>query len=426
MDITLNRARIGGSITVPSSKSQTIRALLIATFSHGTSIITNPLISSDTTSCIEACRALGATIEVGNNYIKLDAPTQFPDSVEIDCGNSGTTLYLLCAMVASQNIKATFFGDSQLNRRPVEQLLQALIKLGVTVSYPQDNKKEWYPPFTLRGPIKGGSVTITCHTSQHLSALLLGGVMAKDSINITVDLLNEKPYVEMTLQWLKHQKLSIEHNASLTSFYIRGRERYAPIDVTIGGDYSSALFFFAAGAITKGTIEVKGLNRDDTQGDKEALTILEKMGCTVNYSDDKVTLSLSEDDELVAGTFDLNAIPDALPMLAVVASFARGTTILGNVPQARIKETDRIECMKKNLKNLGVRVEDTIDSIIIHGNHSIQGGVVDGYGDHRIIMAMAIASLQSQTPITIKGIEAVEVTFPTFFTLLETIKQENI
>lgn len=425
MNITLNRAHIGGTITVPSSKSQTIRALLIATFSKSTSIIKNPLISSDSMSCIDACRTLGATIEIEEDYIRVKPPTKFPDVVEIDCGNSGTTLYLLCAMVASLSTRATFFGDNQLNNRPVQPLLQALMELGVEVSYPSNNTKEWYPPFTLQGPITGGEVNVSGHTSQYLSALLLGSVMAQSSVEIKVDLLNEKPYVEMTLEWLKKQQLSLQHDEALSYFYIKGKEEYSSIDVTIGGDYSSASFFFSAAAVAKGTIEVKGLNRNDTQGDKEVLTILEKMGCTIHYSDDRVIVSLEEDDELVGGTFNLNAIPDALPILAVVASVARGTTVLSHVPQARIKETDRIDCMKKNLQILGVQVEDTIDSIIIHGQKSLNGGLVNGYGDHRIIMAMAIASLVAHSPITIQGIEAVEVTFPTFFTLLETIKQEN-
>jgi len=424
MDITLNKATVRGSITVPSSKSQTIRALLIATFAHSQSIIHNPLISSDTRSCIEACKTLGAIIEEHPEYITVLPPSQFPDSVNIDCGNSGTTLYLLCAMVASKKITATFSGDNQLNNRPVQPLLEALIDLGVEVSYPLSNSREWYPPFTLSGPIIGGGVDILCHTSQHLSALLLSGVMAQESIDISVELLNEKPYVEMTLDWLKQQNLIIKHNTHLTNFFIPGRQTYHPIDVTISGDFSSASFFFCAAAVAKGIVEVKGLNKDDKQGDKEVLSILEKMGCSVEWHDDSVVVSLSREEELKGGTFDLNAIPDALPILAVAASFAKGTTTLMNVPQARIKETDRIEGMKKNLEILGVKVEDTIDSIIIHGTSKVDGGVVDGFGDHRIIMAMAIASLNTEHPITIKGIEAVEVTFPTFFTLLETIKRE--
>ncbi len=425
MDITLNKAKIEGSITVPSSKSQTIRALLIATFAHSVSIIHNPLISSDTMSCIKACRALGAIIEEHPDYLRIVAPTQFPASVSIDCGNSGTTLYLLCAMVASKEITATFYGDEQLNSRPIQPLLEALADLGVEVSYPNHNSKEWYPPFTLSGPIIGGGVNITCNTSQHLSALLLSGVMAQESIDISVELLNEKPYVEMTLDWLKQQKLIVKHNTSLTNFFIPGKQTYNPIDVSISGDFSSASFFFGAAAVAKGTIEVHGLNKEDKQGDKEILSILEKMGCTVIWHEDTVVVSLAENEELIAGTFDLNAIPDALPILAVVASFAKGTTTLMNVPQARIKETDRIACMKNNLEAIGVKVEDTIDSIIIHGQHTVKGGVVDSFKDHRIIMAMAIASLNTESPITIYGIDAVEVTFPTFFTLLERIKQEN-
>lgn len=425
MDITLKKGQIGGTIKVPSSKSQTIRALLVATFAQGNSIIHNPLYSSDTLSCIAGCRALGAVIIESEETLIVQSPIEFPTKVTIDCGNSGTTLYLLSAMVASFPIEATFTGDAQLKNRPVRPLLEALISLGVELSYPSNYTKQWYPPFTLKGPVKGGSVNITCHTSQHLSGLLLGSILGEGTTEIHVDLLNEKPYVEMTLQWIEKQQLSMEYNKELTHFVIPGKQSYKPINVTIGGDYSSASFFFCAAAVAKGSIRVTGLLKEDKQGDKEILSILEQMGCEVVWQEEAVTVSPPQSKELVGGEFDLNAIPDALPILAVTACFVKGTTILGNVPQARIKETDRIESMKVNLEKLGVKVEDTEDSLIIHGSGSLDGGIVDGFEDHRIIMAMAIASLNTETPLTIKGIEAVDVTFPSFFTLLETIKQEK-
>ncbi len=425
MNITLRKASIEGTIRVPTSKSQTIRALLIATFSEGVSIIHNPLYSSDTRSCIEGCRALGAVIEEHQTYLTLHAPQTLPTGITIDCGNSGTTLYLLSAMVSSMPIEVTFTGDDQLKNRPVKPLLEALISLGANVTYPIENTKKWYPPFSLTGPIKGGSVHITCHTSQHLSGLLLGSILSKGQTEIHVDLLNEKPYVEMTLDWLHNQGISLDYNTNLTHFLIPGNQKYKPIEVSIGGDYSSASFFFCAAAITSSTIHIKGLIENDRQGDKEVLSILIAMGCDVIWKDGVVSVSVPLGRDLVGGVFDLNAIPDALPILAVAACFIKGTTILGNVPQARIKETDRIESMKVNLTKLGVFVEDTEDSIIIHGTGTLMGGIVDGFGDHRIIMAMAIASLKSETPLTIQGIDAVDVTFPTFFTLLESIKQEN-
>jgi len=227
----------------------------------------------------------------------------------------------------------------------------------------------------------------------------------------------------MTLNWLSQQHINLSFDTDMTKFIIPGNQKYTPFESTIAGDFSSASFFFCAGAISSSPLTISGLDKSDPQGDKEVLTILEKMGCLIIWEDDCVTVSAPEG--LHGGTFDLNAIPDALPILAVTACYAKGTTILGNVPQARIKETDRIESMKQNLRELGAQVEDTEDSLIIHGMGELKGGNCCGFGDHRIIMAMAIASLRSSGPITIDDIDAVSVTFPTFFTLLDSIKKEK-
>jgi 3-phosphoshikimate 1-carboxyvinyltransferase len=422
MELTLYPSNIHGSIPIVPSKSQTIRALLIAAFSKGTSTIYNPLHSSDTASCLQVIKQLGVKVESNTESIIVQSTGSFENEVILDCGNSGTTMYLAAGMIASSSIKATFTGDNQLKNRPVRPLLEALKNLGVSISYPPENKKEWYPPFTLQGPIEGGEIDITCHTSQHLSALLLGCVMGKKSSIVNVLLLNERPYVEMTLNWLKDQQMNLSFDQEMRRFVIPGNQYFTPFTATVAGDFSSASFFFCAGAISGSTLTISGLDKNDPQGDKEVLTILEKMGCTIVWKEDCVTINAP--NALRGGTFDLNAIPDALPILAVTACFAKGKTILGNVPQARIKETDRIESMKQNLSALKVHVEDTDDSLIIHGEGKIGGGLCKGFDDHRIIMAMAVASLRATSPITIDNIDAVDVTFPTFFQLLESIKKE--
>lgn len=168
---------------------------------------------------------------------------------------------------------------------------------------------------------------------------------------------------------------------------------------------------------------MEGLDPDDPQGDKQILAILETMGCTIFWEGNSVTIKGPPRGTLKGGDFDLNAMPDALPILAVTACFAKGTTKLGNVPQARIKETDRIAVMYQNLSNLGAEVQELDDALIINGKGSLQGGTCLGFGDHRIIMAMAIAALSCDGPLTIEGTEAVDVTFPTFFQLLESIRK---
>lgn len=422
MDITLTPSAVQGSVQVPASKSQTIRALLIALFASQSSTIRHPLYSSDTLSALGACRVLGAVVDETEESILLTPPSSFPPSVEIDCANSGTTLYLLAAMIAATDTRATFTGDEQLKRRPVTPLLEALKTLGASVEY---QGEEGYPPFTVQGPIKGGDVTMYCHTSQYLSGILLASVMSPSPVHITVPLLNEIPYVRMTLAWLEKQGQHVSYTDTLSSIEVSGGSHYRAFDEKIAGDFSSASFFFCAAAVTHSSLTIEGLDRSDPQGDKEVLEILEKMGCSVTWKDDCVTVSMEPERNLSGGTFDLNAIPDALPVLAVTAAFAEGTTVLANVPQARIKETDRIATMRANLEILGVEVEEREDALIVHGTGRVDGGIVQGYDDHRIIMAMAIASLAAQEEVTIQGIDAVEVTFPTFFTLLTSITKEK-
>ncbi len=430
MDITLTPTPVGGTITIPASKSQTIRALLLASFAQGTSIIHNPLDSQDTRSCMLACKAFGAELtplapqaDTGVHALRVQGFGLPRQSVTIDCGNSGTTLYLAVGMAANSPHAITFTGDDQLRKRPIGNLLTSLSDLGAQICKTPEGEIPSYPPFTIHGPLAGGKTSITCHTSQHLSALLLGTPLAEGSSDIQVPLLNEKPYVHITLAWLRSQQIDYVHNDDLSHFTIPGGQRFHPFEAMVNGDFSSAAFFFCAAAISGGTITVQGLDRNDPQGDKEILPILGAMGCSISWQGNGVTVTGPPKGLLKGGEFDLNAMPDALPILAVTACFARGTTKLGNVPQARIKETDRIAVMHKNLTALGAQVEELPDALVIHGTGTLRGGVCDGFDDHRIIMAMAVASLACNESITIHSIDAVAVTFPTFFQLLDSIRR---
>ncbi|NLA93327.1 MAG: 3-phosphoshikimate 1-carboxyvinyltransferase [Spirochaetales bacterium] len=417
MNKTLRRRAKSATIKIVSSKSHTIRALLIAAFASGESIIHNPLESEDTTACIAVCRALGATISYTNNSIKVVGAKELPPKVDVDCQNSGTTLYLAAGLAATTASEVTVRGDEQLNARPLRELLDALTALGARVT----SERYGYPPFTIRGPLLGGKTSIECHSSQFLSALLLATPLAQGSTTLEIPLLNDRPYVEMICAWLDEQKVTYAASPTLDHFFIKGGESYTPFEATIGGDYSSAAFFFCAAAISGTSIKVEGLQRNDSQGDKELLTILEEMGCKVEWDDEGVTVT---GDKLAGGNWDLNAIPDTLPILAVTAAFAHTESRLYNVPQARIKETDRIATMVANLRALGGDVEEGEDYLIIRGKGHLKGGNVKGFGDHRIIMAMAIASLGTQEPVTIDSVDAVAVTFPTVLILFNQISEE--
>ncbi len=434
---TISPSKVRGRAAVPASKSQTIRALLIAALADGTSIITNPLVSGDTLSCMKACSQLGASItrKEGTWTVRGVAPE--PDStgkppMVIDVGNSGTTLYLGLGAAAYLQRPVIFTGDEQIRRRPLESLTASLSDLGVYCELPVSRSlteelgiagalQEGSAPCLIRGPIAGGSTVISCPTSQYLSGLLLSCPLGLGESVIEVPLLHERPYVEMTLAWLDEQGISYTRDG-WSRFVIPGGQRYAGFEKMIAGDFSSASFFFCAAAVTGSTLTVSGLDRNDPQGDKDILGCLEQMGCSVSWIDENsLVIQGPEPGTLKPVELDLNAIPDTLPVLAVTACFAQGTTMLYNVPQARIKETDRIAVMCRELTKLGVRIEELDEGLLIHGGNGIAGGCVQGHGDHRVIMALAVGALAGKEEITIDDTSAVEITFPSFFTILEQI-----
>lgn len=408
------------TIWIPGSKSQTIRALLIAAFSKGESVIKNPLLSSDTESTASALKALGAKIVYDEEKCEYSVDsrklgTGFEKAI-LDLGNSGTGTYLLLGLAASLGKEITIKGDESLSNRPIGPLVNAYRSLGADI---KDNNG--FLPVTIKGPLKGGKAVIECRTSQYLSSLLLAAVLAEADVEIECPLLYEKPYVSITLSWLDRQEIDYEISTDYLKSKVKGMQAFKPGVFTVSGDFSSASFFFALAAMTGKSITVLGLDRNDPQGDKRVLEVLKEMGCKVEWVTDGV--KVKGPDELIGGTFDLNDIPDALPILSTLAVFAKSDVHFTNVPQARIKETDRISAMHDELTALGANIEEEEDGLMIHAGAILHGGNVKGYGDHRIIMALSIFSLM------VKGVEIddtrnVDVTFPTFFSLLESVKKE--
>lgn len=418
--VTLKKQLKDGTITIPASKSQTIRAFLIATFSKEKSIIRNPLISSDTNSCIEACRLLGAKIEFSKDkdiaYVDARGVNAEGKDLFINTQNSGTTTYLIYGLLGTLNARSVILsGDKQLNARPILPLVNAYRELGMKA-----HLEGTTPPVKIIGALKGGRTSIECRTSQYLSSLLLALPLAAENSVVDCPLLYEKPYVEITLSWLKKQNIKYQISKDLQHVEIQGGQKYHGFDEMVTGDFSSASFFFAAAAVSGKEITIKGLDRNDPQGDKHFLDILQKMGCLVKW--DGLSVTVKGPKELKGGVFDLNSMPDALPVFSVVAAAAREPVSIVNVSQARIKETDRIACMYKNLKALGCDLTERPDGLEIRGKGYLDGGEVSGFEDHRIIMALAISSLITKGEVKIDDESAVDVTFPTFFKLLESLE----
>jgi len=426
MNVCITPRRFTGTFKIPASKSHTIRQLLIASLADGESVIKYPLDSLDTRSCLCACKAFGAEIAEernGDEIIswKVRGNGGFKKGVGahtvIDVGNSGTTLYLALAAAGLQKQPIEFTGDEQIQKRSAAPLLDALAALGVN-----SHSNNGCAPITISGKWKGGKVSLHSPTSQYLSALLIAAPLAPAGTvtEIEVPLLNEKPYIEMTLSYLKAHGIPYNNLPDFSFFSIPGGSSWKAFSSSVPGDFSSAAFPAAATAITGGSVTLLGLDPQDTQGDKFFFEMLEKMGCDVQYSDNGEngqSITVSRGGSLRGGTFDLNKTPDLLPAAAVTAAFADGDTRLVNVAHARIKETDRIAVMMQELAKLGIRCTELPDGLVIHGKGALSAmpsPVIDGHGDHRIVMSFAVAALGSPVPVEITTAECAAVTYPGF------------
>jgi 3-phosphoshikimate 1-carboxyvinyltransferase len=400
---------LSGSITIPPSKSHTIRALLIGALAKGDSVVRRPLLKGDGASAIRAAASLGASLEVRGEdvYISGVGGDLSLGTDMIDMGNSGTGLNLFCSAAALSPRARRFDGDESLRARPVRPLLDALEQLGVSVNVEGAGGDL---PFTVQGPLKGGRAQVNGISSQFVSSLLFACPLAPEDTHITVHNLHEQPYVEITLWWLANQGIDVEYSKELTTYKIRGSQSYKPFDTPIPADFSSAAFPAVAAAIGGGEVELRGLDFTDPQGDKEVFKLLEQMGARVKHSGGAVTVS---GGNLKGAILDLNTMPDALPALSVAAACAQGESAFINVEQARIKETDRIAVMAAELGKMGIDVKELPDGMVVQGG-KLRGANVSGHYDHRVVMALTLAGINASGETVIDGAEAAEITYPSF------------
>ncbi len=418
MELRVRPGPLSGSVQIPGSKSHTIRGLIIGSLAEGRSLLRAPLQSSDTQSCVHVCRALGATVDAADpDAWQIDGTAGPPRAAAgtVDVGNSGTTLFLAMTAAALADGTSRFTGDEQIRRRSAGPLLAALRSLGAT-AYSVDGSG--CAPLVVGGGLRGGRVSIECPTSQYLSSLLIGCPLARGDSIVQVPLLNERPYVEMTLGWIDRMGIECARSGDFSRFEIPGGQRYASFDEVVPGDFSSATFFLVAAAVTGSRLFLSGLDMEDFQGDKAVVGMLERMGCSHEVTEDGIRFE--GPPELQGGTFDLNATPDAIPAMAVAGCVAGGETRLLNVPQARAKESDRLAVMARELRKLGGQVEELPDGLILHNSH-LRGAATDGHSDHRVVMALALAGLVAEGQTTVTTAEAVSVTFPDFVELMRRV-----
>lgn len=406
-----------GIACIPASKSHTIRAVVIASLAGGQSKILNPLDSLDTMAAVNACRSLGAKIHIEKDCWIVDGFNGQPQKPEriLDLMNSGTSFNLVCSISSLGSFEVILDGDESLRTRPVEPLLSSLRELGVQA---QSINGDGKPPVRIRGPILGGKTRVNGINSQFVSSLLITTPLARNDSEINVVNLHEHPYVMMTLKWLDSQRIRYIKKEDLTYFYVFGNQSYVPFTQKIPGDWSSATFPLVAGAIIEETdIMIKGVDINDVQGDKKVVDYLKSFGAYIEKEEEGIRIKKGR---LKGTSIDLNSTPDALPALAIVGCVSEGMTKLYNVPQARIKETDRIKVMAQELGKMGANVQEIEDGLIIHKSF-LKGTLVDGHKDHRVVMALVLAGLVADGETIVTTAESVSVTFPEFFDMIKSL-----
>lgn len=413
---------IDAEVVVPGSKSYTNRALLIAALCDGQTTIDGALFSDDTHYMAESLRRLGIAVEADPDHCRFTVSGcggKIPvDRAELFTGNSGTTARFLTAFLGLGHGEYVVDGNERMRERPIQDLIDGLTPLGVEIT---SLNGDGCPPITVKANGLSGGRTFMPgdKSSQYFTALLLVAAYADADTEIRVegDLLS-KPYIDMTADIMSTFGVSIV-NDSYNTFGIKSGQRYRARHYTVEPDATNATYFFAAAAITGGSIAVRNLSLSSAQGDVQFVRVLEQMGCRVTESDGAIIV---EGPEILSGIdVDMNDMPDAAQTLAAIAPFADGPVTIRNVPNMRIKETDRIDAMATELRKLGVTVEDWSDGMRIHPASSILPAAVDTYDDHRMAMSLSLVGLRA-TGVVINDPECVNKTFPTYFDTLSAIQ----
>ncbi|MGZ4935781.1 MAG: 3-phosphoshikimate 1-carboxyvinyltransferase [Halobacteriota archaeon] len=407
MNVKVFSSTIRGTLNAPPSKSYTHRAIVMASLAK-TSRVVNPLYSEDTYATMQACEAIGASINPSAGALLIEgvegAPRQ-PDNV-IDCQNSGTTLRFMTALCALIEGTSVLTGDASLRTRPSVQLIEALNALGAHVV---STKSDGTAPLVVRGALSGGRADIADPvSSQFISALLIVCPLCAVDTILRVNNLKSRPYIDITLELLKHLEVNV--STDYYEFTVPCCQKYASADLFIPGDFSSAAFHLGAAAVTNSKVTVRNLSKSK-QGDEKIVTILEDMGAHIARKDDTVSV---DGAELRGITVDASDVPDLVPILAVLGAYATGCTEIRNVSHLRYKETDRLAAMTSELHKMGIRIRNDGGTLQIEGGKP-QGALVRGYGDHRIVMALSVAALGAQGETEIEDAESVHVSYPDFF-----------
>lgn len=408
----VKKGTVKGEISIPASKSHTLRSILFGALGKGKTVICDYLPSTDTYAMIEACRLFGARLNVTPHRIEitgLEGKIHQTEDV-INAGNSGIVLRFCSALGALASHPVVITGDYAIrHQRPMQHLLDGLTQLDVkAVSMRGDG----YAPIIIQGPLKTGKAVIPGEDSQPVSALLIASSFAEGPIELSVQNPGEKPWIALTLNWFDRLGISYE-NQSYGWYRLPGGARYEGFDYQVPGDFSSAAFPIAAALITRSELLIKNVDMEDVQGDKELIAVFQKMGALIEIDESRKTLLVKKSPPLSGLSVDINDFVDAITILAVVACFAEGETEIRGAAIARQKECNRLQSIVTELKKMGADITETEDGLKVKKS-PLFGAHLHSYHDHRMVMSLTVAALGAQGTTTISPAESVSKTFPTF------------
>lgn len=410
MNCKIEKSKITGHIICPPNKSYSHRAIFLASLAGNNSRVDNVLFSADTIATIEACKNFGAEMEQANTSIIVKKPIKTDRIVpEIDAKNSGTTIRIASGIASLFTQEITLTGDSSLQKRPMQPLLDALKSIGAECS-----STNGMPPIKISGRIVGGDVSIPgTFSSQFISALLICAPLTEKGINLTIEgNLVSKPYLDATIATMRNFGVIVQTLIPYKKYNI-SPQVYKPASFVVPIDFSSLALLLSAAVLNGENVVIHGKIGNLPNGDEVFIDILEQLGVKVSIKEDQMTVQSPE--KLNGGRFDLSNSPDLLPPLAILALKTTNPIEIVNVKHARLKETDRISILARELVKIGIKVQEKEDGLILESPIELRGAILNSENDHRLFMAFCISGMYVGNCV-VTDHESVAVSYPDFIT----------
>jgi len=417
MKVTIQPSQLTGSIQAAASKSSMQRACAAALLTRGKTVIRNPGHSNDDKAALDIIKRLGAIWETGEEEIIVDSEGIKPVANEIDCGESGLSIRMFTPLVALSKKHIVINGSGSLVTRPMDFFDEILPQLHVKI-ISNDGKL----PLEIHGPLKPANIEVDGSlSSQYLTGLLMAYAAADaTNVSIKVNNLKSKPYIDLTLDVMKHFGMKMPVNRDYKEFYFEKETQYSTLKVnhyTVEGDWSGGAFLLVAGAIA-GTIMIKGLDLTSTQADKAIIDAL--MAANAGFAVEAKGIKLNP-AAMNAFEFDATDCPDLFPPLVALAAYCKGETKIRGVGRLAHKESNRAITLQEEFGKMNVKIDLDDDIMVVHGGNIVNGALVHSRHDHRIAMACAVAALKASGETTIEEAQAVKKSYPDFYSDLKTL-----